>query len=85
MTLTQNVAAMVLANPPGSGRAGSCILMVRQDATGGRTLAWPGVVKWAGGLAPALTSTPNALDVYSLVTRNGGTTWLGFLGGHDFG
>jgi hypothetical protein len=42
--LTQNVTSLVLAHPPAAGRAGSCSIILRQDATGGRTLAWLGQV-----------------------------------------
>ena len=84
VTLTQNVTSLILANAPAAGRAGSCTLIVRQDATGGRSLAWPGSTNWAGGAPPAITSAANAIDVLSLVTRDGGVTWYGFPGGQDF-
>jgi hypothetical protein len=82
--LTQNVTSLVLLHPPAAGRAGSCSLILRQDATGGRTLAWPGMIKWPGGAVPTITSAANAVDIYALVTRDGGTTWYGFAGGQDF-
>jgi hypothetical protein len=84
VTLTEDVTSMTLANPPAAGRAGSCILIVKQDATGGRTLAWPASVRWAGGLGPVVSNGAGALDVFSLVTRDGGVTWLGFPAGKDF-
>jgi hypothetical protein len=84
VTLTQDVTALILANPPAAGRAGSCSLIVKQDATGGRSFAWNESIKWAGGEPPAITSAENAIDVYSLVTRDGGVTWYGFPGGQDF-
>jgi hypothetical protein len=82
--LTQNVTSLVLLHPPAAGRAGSCSLILRQDVTGGRTLAWPSVIKWPGGAPPTITSAANAVDIYALVTRDGGTTWYGFAGGRDF-
>jgi hypothetical protein len=82
--LTQNVTSLILAHPPASGRAGSCSIILRQDATGGRTLAWPASVKWAGGAPPPITSAADAVDVYALITRDGGATWFGFPGGQDF-
>jgi hypothetical protein len=82
--LTQNVTSLILAHPPAAGRAGSCSIILRQDATGGRTLAWPSSVKWAGGTPPPITSGADAVDVYALITRDGGATWLGFPGGQDF-
>jgi hypothetical protein len=84
VTLTQNVTTLTLANPPAAGRAGSCTLILKQDATGGRTLAWPGSVLWPGGTAPVMTGTANAADIIALATRDGGATWYGFPGGKDF-
>ena len=38
----------------------------------------------ATGGAPQVTSAANAIDVYALITRDGGATWFGFPGGQDF-
>jgi hypothetical protein len=84
VTLTQNVASLILANPPAVGRAGSATLILKQDATGGRTLAWPSSVRWAGGTPPLVTLAANAVDVYAFITRNGGATWFGFPAGQGF-
>ena len=84
VVLTQNVTSLQLVNPPASGRAGSCSLIVRQDGTGGRALAWPTSVKWAGGIAPSITGAANGVDIFALVTRDGGTTWYGFPAGQNF-
>jgi hypothetical protein len=82
--LDQDVASLVLANPPAAGRAGTLTLILRQDGSGGRTLAWPAAVKWAGGQPPALSPDPDAVDIFALVTRDGGTTWYGFVAGLGF-
>jgi hypothetical protein len=84
VTLTEEVSSLILANPPAAGSAGSATLILRQDATGGRTLLWPSSVLWAGGVAPSPTSAANAVDVLSLVTRDGSATWYGFVGGKAF-
>jgi hypothetical protein len=84
VTLTGNVTSLVLANPPAAGRAGSATLILKQDATGGRTLAWPSSVRWAGGTPPLVTLATNAVDVYAFITRNGGATWFGFPAGQGF-
>jgi hypothetical protein len=84
VVLTANVTSLTLANPPAVGRAGSATLILRQDAIGGRTLAWPASVRWTGGTPPVVTPTANAIDIYAFVTRNGGATWFGFQGGKDF-
>jgi len=84
VVLTEDVTSLILASAPASGHAGAATLILRQDATGGRTLSWPGSVKWPGGAPPAVTAVANAIDIYAIVTRDGGTTWYGFPGGQDF-
>ena len=59
-------------------------LVCAQDATGSRLITWPGSVKWPGGSAPTLTTTGSKTDVISLLTSDGGTTWLGFPAGINF-
>jgi hypothetical protein len=41
-------------------------LWIQQDATGGRTLTWPGNVKFEAGGTGALSATANALDRFQL-------------------
>jgi len=84
VTLTENVTSLVLNNPPVSPKAGSVTLILRQDATGGRTFAWLAAIKWDGGTAPTISSAANAIDIYTLITKDGGTTWFGFTGGKAF-
>ena len=84
VTLSENITALVFTNAPPAGSAGELTLILKQDAVGGRTLAWPGSVRWPGGVPPAITSVANAVDIHSFVTTNGGATWFGFPGGQDF-
>jgi len=44
------------------------ILHVLQDATGSRTLTWNAVFKWPAGVAPTLTTTASARDIFSFVS-----------------
>lgn len=81
VTLTENVTTLNLNNPPASGKAGSITLILKQDATGSRTVTWPASVKWAGGSAPTLSTDASATDVLTFVTTDAGTTWYGFLAG----
>lgn len=84
VTLTENVTTLTLSNPPASGKAGSLTLILKQDGTGGRTFAWPAAVKSAGGTDPTISSAANAIDIYTLLTTDGGTTWFVFTGGKAF-
>lgn len=58
-------------------------LYIAQDATGGRTITWP-TVKWAGGVAPVISTAANAIDIYTFFTMDGGTTWFGNQAGKGY-
>jgi hypothetical protein len=75
ITLSAN-CTVTLGSPP-AGFGCTLTLILRQDATGGRTVTWPGAVTWLGGMAPVLHSSASSLDLISLLTINGGTTWYG--------
>jgi hypothetical protein len=68
------------SNPASSGRVSSFILeMLGAD---GATITWPASVKWPNGdVEPIWTS---GTDIVGFITRDGGTTWLGFAGGLNF-
>jgi hypothetical protein len=67
-----------------AGKACSFDLEVTQDASGGGTLVYPASVLWQGGTAPAPATDAGAVSLFTFVTRNGGTAWLGALVGADF-
>jgi len=84
VTLTGNVTTLNLNNALGSA-AVIIVFIARQDATGSRVITWPGTVNWerdTGG-SPAQSSTANAVDIYKLLTVDGGTAWQGFVLGLD--
>ena len=41
-----------------------------QDATGSRTVTWPGAVVWSGGIAPTLTTTASKRDFIGFINRS---------------
>lgn len=53
---------------PSNLKIGTYILHVVQDATGSRTLTWNSVFKWPAGVAPVLTTTANARDIFSFIS-----------------
>ena len=55
--------ARTLANPSNQTAGQSGAIVITQDGTGGRTLAFGSNWKFAGGSAPTLTTTANAVDV----------------------
>ena len=52
-----------LANPTNLTAGQSGVIIVSQDSTGSRTLAFGSYWKFAGGTAPTLTTTADAVDV----------------------
>lgn len=66
----------------GAAAAGT-ITAVTMELTNGGSAAqtWPASVKWDGGVAPTLTAA--GLDILEFYTRDGGTTWRGFLAAKD--
>ncbi len=49
-----------------------------------RNITWPDSVLWAGGTAPTMTQTAGAVDIYGLITYDGGTTFYGAVIGQNF-
>lgn len=76
-TLTGN-ATITLRYPVATGSS-SFTLILTNDGTAGRTVAWAGgSFLFPGGAASlSRTTTANAVDVWVFFTPNGGTTWYG--------
>lgn len=75
VTLNQNVTTITFTNFP-SGRVPVFAIEFVQDATGGRTVAFPGsVVADDGGSIPAPATAANAATVYTFSSSDGGTTY----------
>jgi hypothetical protein len=75
LTLTGNTTISPTGVPP-STRMWAGTIVAKQDATGGRTITWPTGSKYPGGVAPPATTTANAIDVWSLMTYDGGTSCI---------
>ena len=85
---TTGASGLTVSNVPDNGNANAVgfTLLFVGDGTA-RVMTWNiggTAVTWAGGTAPTYTSTNNKTDVYSFLTRDGGTTWFGFVGGQNF-
>ena len=79
-SLTMDQATtFAFSNPPGSGTAFSFTLFLTQHSSA-VAITWPNTVDWAGGSAPDAAGA-NELQAYAFFTRDGGTTYYGFLGG----
>lgn len=78
-TLTGN-CTFTLSNPnANSGRGSSFTLILTNDGTAGRTVAWSGgSFRFPGGAASlSRTTTANAVDIWVFFTPDNGTTWYG--------
>lgn len=82
VTLNANITSINFGNTPAAGTAYGLTLMLTADGTA-RTITWPNNIKWAGGIAPTLTSTNGKVDVFVLITHDGGTTWYAFTSGQN--
>lgn len=78
-TLTGN-ATITLRYPVATGSS-SFTLILTNDGTAGRTVAWAGgTFLFPGGAASlSRTTTANATDIWFFFTPNGGTTWYGSI------
>lgn len=71
LNLTGNVSGITISNPT-TGQ--QLILVLVQDATGSRTIAFTTTVKWAAATAPTWTTTASRKDIVRLIFD--GTNWL---------
>lgn len=70
---------LALSNAGASSRFS---VVLKQDATGSRTVTWFGGILWPGGTAPTLTTTPNKRDVFTFIALSSGV-YLGFTAGQS--
>lgn len=59
----------------GGQNGGKYMLILKQDATGGRSVTWPGGVLWPGGTVPTQTTAANKTDVVGFIYN--GANYLG--------
>lgn len=59
------------------GVASTLTLYVRQSANGGNTIAWQNTIRWSDNSVPVLSTTANTADMFTFVSFDGGTIWLG--------
>ena len=63
---------------------GRYILILKQDATGTRTVTWPGTVRWPGGTAPTLTTTASKTDYIGFLYNGVSSTYDGVALAQNF-
>lgn len=77
-----NISTFTISNAVAS-LAASFTLVLAGNGTA-YTQAWGSSVKWAGGTAPAITTTNGKKDILMFFTNDGGTTWFGTVMGQSF-
>lgn len=60
----------------------SFVMILKQDATGSRTVTWPAAVKWPDNATPTITATASKSDKY--VFTADGTNWIGSIAGQNY-
>lgn len=62
---------------------GQCFLIeITQDSVGSRTVTWFATIRWAGGVAPTLTTTGNKRDTFGFIVTSAGN-YDGFVVGQN--
>ena len=64
LVLQSNTSLQNFLNPKGGDRY---FFHIIQDGVGGRSISWPGAIKWRGASPPILTTTANARNVVALM------------------
>lgn len=80
--LNANILTITISNIPSSTHSVSFTIIFTADGTA-RAVNWPNTVIWPSGNAPSITSTAGKIDVFSFTSTDGGTTWIGFVGGQN--
>jgi len=84
ITLTESASSVTFLNfNPLAGFASTVTLKVTQNAVGGFGITWPASIVWAGGVAPTVTVTALAEDIFGFTTFDG-VTFYGFTLGQNF-
>ena len=86
--INKNISTINIVNTPGTltnvpTRSSGFTLILR--CTVARTVNWGSAnIKWANNISPTLSSGSIQRDVYSFITFDNGTSWLGFVGGQGY-
>jgi hypothetical protein len=77
LTLTANATITM----PAAGAGKSFVIILRQDATGSRSVTWT-TVNWPSATAPTITGTASKQDIFSFFSD--GTSWYGTTIGQNY-
>lgn len=57
----------------------SFVIELKNGSGGPFSITWPASVEWSAGVTPTRTTTDGRTDIWSFITSDGGTNWLGNL------
>ena len=77
LTFTSS-STISFTNLPPNGICRNILLILKQDAAGGRVVSFSNT-KWTDGVAPALTTTTNAVDVVTILIFDGTNRFGSFV------
>ena len=84
VTANAGISGLSITNTPATAnRSIGFTLILTYDGTA-RGITWGSSVKWANNDPPLPSSGNNKKDVFSFMTVDGGTNWLGFIGGLNY-
>ena len=71
---TGNITSVSVTNVPASSTVTLTVIRSQADATL-RTMSWGAAYNFSGGTNPTLSNAAGAVDVFTLITTDGGTNW----------
>lgn len=78
LTLTGNTTLTPAHTTPSAGEAYDLIVIVRQDATGSRTLGFGGAIEWAGDDVPVMPTGANDAMILHFKSTDDAVSWFGW-------
>jgi collagen type VII alpha len=83
----QDITSVIFTNPPpfqsNPANVASFTMILVNNTGGLRQITWPTSVRWQDGIPPVLSTTLNAVDVFTFLTWDGGSIYLGFVAGRS--
>ncbi len=62
----------------------SFVLQLKNGTGGPFSITWPASIEWPAGVTPTRTTTDGRTDIWTFITTDGGTNWLGNLAINNF-
>lgn len=83
-TLTRDLCQINISDYLEVANTARMVTIFFVQTVGRQQVAWPDNVRWSQGRAPILSSEPDRIDCVTLLTFDGGDTWLGTFNGGWF-